>query len=1048
LRAARHSLRRDATLTAGVVLAIAALLAVVIAGFMYRTLRERSAQDTSAAIVRYFEDRLRGAKHEHEMQLMRDKTRLEFSRLLETPAGRWDRLRAYMASVSDSPLYAGMTLCDAGGRVLFRQGPEITCAEYRPMVAVAQVEDPRHYVGDAAGQLFLELDTAIWLGPDGMGTMHLTMPLDNAFLWRSAFPDTELFIEWQGRVIASSSGESALGLAAVGYSGSIERAGERYEQRRVAFPGRGDTPWLVMQTRIPSPFSVTESIWTAVIVFTVVSLLLGLALRGWLARLLPRIENLARGARLYAADGTSSAALDDLLNKVVDAGQDELADVARATRDMIHALALRERQRRSVEHQLRQSEQFFRDVAASAGEFVWEVDAARFFVHLSEPAAAVFGRPVEQLVGRNIYDFIPPSEHENVTRDSRTQALSSAPYRRFLIPILRPDGEWRWLAFSGMPIRDENGVATGSYRGTAEDVTNRRRTEEELVLAEKVFANSNQAILITDAKATILTVNPAFTEITGYAAEEAVGKNPAAFASGRHDAAFYAAMWNELKRSGAWAGEVWDRRKNGEVYPKWVSINAVCERGSGAVTHYVAIFSDITERKENEARIEHLAYHDPLTGLPNRFALQARLMQSLADARRNETRVALMFVDLDRFKTINDSLGHDVGDQLLIAVARRIGATLRESDTVARLGGDEFVIVVPGVDSPEAAARVAEKIIERVNEPLALAGHTLHTSPSIGIGMFPDDGSNAETLMKNADIAMYYAKQHGRNTYHFFAADMNTVASERLLLETQLRAALERQEFSLVYQPQLNLVTGALIGIEALARWNHPDRGLVLPEKFIPLAEETGLIVPLGAWVIETACRQAAAWSVAGMPPVRMSVNLSAHQLRDRSLVHHVADTLDRTGLPADRLELEITESAMATNSEQSIEVLRSLRDLGVRLAVDDFGAGFSSLAYLKRLPISRLKIDRSFVMDMEHSANDVAIAHGIVALANTMGLSVTAEGIETPAQLDILKSFGCGEGQGFLFSRPVAAAELAAFLQSPSASPTAAKAARRPRLH
>lgn len=1041
----RRSLRRDAAITVGTVLAVAALIAVAVAAFMYQMLRERSADDTGAAVVRYFEDRLRGTRHEHETQLMRDKTRLEFSRLLEEPAGRWDRLRAYLASMSDSPLYAGMTICDSGGRMLFRQGPDIPCDDYpHPTVSA---DDPRHYVSDAAGQLFMELDTPIWLGPDGMGKMHLTMPLDHAFLRRAAFPDTELFLEWQSHIVASSRGESALALARAGYSGSFERAGERFEQRRIVMPGSSEAPWLVMQTRIPSPFSMAESIWTGVIVFAVVALLLILALRDWLARLLPRIESLARGARLYAVDGRSSAALEDLLDKVAAAGNDELADVAGATGDMVRALALRERQRRSAEHQLRQSEQFFRDVAASAGEFVWEVDVRGFYVHLSEPAGAVFGRPVDRIVGRHAYDFIPPSEHATITQHSKMHLRNGEPYRRFLIPILRPDGEWRWLAFSGMPIRDEHGVATGSYRGTAEDVTDRRRTEEELLLAEKVFAHSNQAILITDAKATILTVNPAFTEITGYAAEEAVGKNPAVFASGRHDAAFYAAMWAELKRSGAWAGEIWDRRKNGEVFPKWVSINAVCERDSGDVSHYVAIFSDITERKENEARIEHLAYHDPLTGLLNRFALQARLMQSLADARRNETRVALMFIDLDRFKTINDSLGHDVGDQLLIAVARRIGAALRESDTVARLGGDEFVIVVPGADSPEAVARVAEKIIERINEPLALAGHTLHTSPSIGIGMFPDDGSNAETLMKNADIAMYYAKQHGRNTYRFFAADMNAVASERLLLETQLRAALERNEFSLVFQPQLDLASGTLIGIEALARWHHPDRGLVMPEKFIPLAEETGLIVPLGAWVIETACRQAAAWSAAGMPPLRMSVNLSAHQLRDRSLVAHVAGTLERTGLPADRLELEITESAMVANSEQSIEVLRRLHNLGVRLAVDDFGAGFSSLAYLKRLPIGRLKIDRSFVMDMEHSANDVAIANGIVALANTMGLSVIAEGIETPAQLEILKSFGCSEGQGFLFSRPVTAAELAVFLQPSAAAADPADAPRR-RLH
>jgi diguanylate cyclase (GGDEF)-like protein len=387
-----------------------------------------------------------------------------------------------------------------------------------------------------------------------------------------------------------------------------------------------------------------------------------------------------------------------------------------------------------------------------------------------------------------------------------------------------------------------------------------------------------------------------------------------------------------------------------------------------------------------------------------------------------------MFIDLDRFKTVNDSLGHDVGDQLLIAVARRIRAALRESDTVARLGGDEFVIVVPGIAGPEDAARVAAKIVAEVGEPLVLAGHSLHTSPSIGIGIFPTDGNCADTLMKNADAAMYFAKQHGRNSFHFFTADMDVTANERLQLETQMHQALDRQEFFLVFQPQVEILTGRVVGVEALVRWRHPDRGEIQPERFIPIAEETGLIIPLGAWVLEDACRQAMAWRN-GASSLRIAVNLSVHQLKDRNLVTHVAATLAKTGLPPERLELEITESAMMEHPEAAVDMLRSLAALGVHLAIDDFGIGYSSLSYLKRIPNSRLKIDRSFVMDLETDANDIAITEGIIVLARSLGLPVLAEGIETSAQLDMLKSLGCGEGQGFLFSRPLSADALREFL-------------------
>ncbi|GAB1392234.1 hypothetical protein MASR1M60_03970 [Rhodocyclaceae bacterium] len=891
----RRSLRHDVMLFSGGVLLVAAVIATLLAVIAYQTVYDRSVRVRSTAVVNDFTEKLQNIQREWDENLLREKTRLEFSRLLEAPEGRWDRLRAYLAALSDSPQFSGLAICDDKGRMLFMQGPPTVCEE--PSLQ----KDHAHYIEDAAGNLYIELHAPIWLGPDGMGTMHLATPLDHAFLWRNAFPDVAIFLEWRGRIVASSDGEAGIERGRPNFTGRLDLVGQRFEQRRIALPARQEqAPHLLIQIRAIPPFSALEAGVLGLGVFAVIAALLMAMLHRWLARLLPRIESLSQAAGLYAQEGRPSEALTRLLQRVAGGDNDELSDVAVATINMVAVLNMR--------------------------------------------------------------------DHE------------------------------------------------------------RQQTLEKLQLAEKVFENSAQAILITDTSARIVSVNPAFTEITGYTAAEAIGENPQKFASGRHDAAFYAAMWGSLRQHGIWAGEVWDRRKNGMVFPKWLTINAVEDAESGQISHYVGIFSDITEQKENAARIEHLAYHDPLTGLPNRFALNAHLAQCLSDARRNGTQLALMFLDLDRFKSVNDSLGHDVGDQLLISVAQRIRGALRESDTVARLGGDEFVVIVPGIVGPEDTARVAEKIVAEVGEPLVLAGHSLHTSPSIGIGMFPADGASVETLMKNADAAMYYAKQRGRNGFRFFTVNMNATASERLLFETQLHHAVNRHEFFLVFQPQVDIVSGRVVGVEALVRWRHPDHGEILPERFIAIAEEIGLIVPLGAWVLEEACRQAMCWGPAA-ETLRVAVNVSVHQLEERRFAEHVAATLARTGLSPQRLELEITESAVMRHPEAAVEMLRSLAALGVRLAIDDFGTGYSSLAYLKRLPNSRLKIDRSFVMDLETDPNDVAITEGIIALARSMGLAVTAEGVETTAQLDMLRRFGCLEGQGYLFSRPLSVEGLRAFL-------------------
>jgi diguanylate cyclase (GGDEF)-like protein/PAS domain S-box-containing protein len=554
------------------------------------------------------------------------------------------------------------------------------------------------------------------------------------------------------------------------------------------------------------------------------------------------------------------------------------------------------------------------------------------------------------------------------------------------------------------------------------DITERKAAEESLRLYANMFENSGEAIMVTDQENRIVAVNPALTRLTGYSGEELHGQNPRILASQRTPPETYQALWASLHASGFWQGELWDRRKDGHAYPKWASISVIRD-AAGRITHHIASFTDISERKAAEERIERLAHHDTLTGLFNRFNLENRLGQALLTARRTAAPLAVIFIDMDRFKLINDTLGHQVGDHLLVEVAARLKASVRESDIVARLGGDEFVVVLTGMESALDAMPVAGKILHALGQPYEVDGHILHSSPSIGVSVFPGDGTDAETLMKNADTAMYHAKEQGRNNVQFFTADMNAAASERLELERDLRSAIAAGTLEVHYQPQVSARDGGVRGVEALARWRHPQHGMVPPLKFIPIAEEAGLIETLGAWVLEAACRQLAAWRAVGIDRVRMAVNLSAHQLRSSHLVGQVRDCIARYGLQPGDLELEVTESVAMENPERAVSQLQALRDLGVMLAIDDFGTGYSSLAYLKLLPIQVLKLDRAFVRDIETDANDAAISAATLALARSLGLAVVAEGVETAAQRDFLAAHGCDYLQGYLFGRPEPAA-------------------------
>jgi len=558
-----------------------------------------------------------------------------------------------------------------------------------------------------------------------------------------------------------------------------------------------------------------------------------------------------------------------------------------------------------------------------------------------------------------------------------------------------------------------------------------KRREESLRLSAAVIKSTHDAVMITDLNRTILSVNPSFTEITGYTKEEALGQTPKLLHSERHDASFFQQMWNSIHDSGYWQGEIWNRRKNGELYPEWLTLSAVRDI-KNEVVNYVGVFSDISQVKQVEQKLEHLAHYDALTDLPNRLLLQSRLKHAIERARRDRCCLGVLFLDLDRFKHVNDSLGHPVGDELLQIVAKRLQSRLREVDTLARLGGDEFVVLLESLRDVSDAVVIAQTLIGLIREPINLSsGREVYVGASVGISIFPEDGSDAEQLIRNADTAMYQAKEDNCGSYHLYTKSMTRRVEERLEMEARLRRALARNEFILHYQPLVCVETSRCKGLEALVRWKDPAEGdLISPAKFIPLAEETGLILPLGDWVMHVACRQMKDWLDSGLALETLAVNLSPTQFKQPDIHERIAACLTETGLPPSCLELEITESAIMEQGTDAVAKLVELKRLGVRIAIDDFGTGYSSLSYLKEFPIDKLKIDQSFVRDIATSPAAAEIAAIIITMARTLKLESLAEGVEEEEQLQFLKSCGCDSCQGFLFSRPVPAESIPSVLQ------------------
>lgn len=569
----------------------------------------------------------------------------------------------------------------------------------------------------------------------------------------------------------------------------------------------------------------------------------------------------------------------------------------------------------------------------------------------------------------------------------------------------------------------------GFSLGVLRSFVAKNNAQSHLRLAAAVFDNSLEGIFITDIAGTILAANAAVSRITGYENDELLGKNPRILKSGRHSKAFYTAMWDSVHLNGQWEGEVWNRRKSGDIYPERMSISAI-KNEQGRIQNYIGIFIDISKQKEAEKHLFYQAYHDVLTNLPNRALFHDRLDWAILQAKLSQAGCAVLFIDLDHFKYINDTFGHATGDLLLQKIATRLKMCLRENDTLARMGGDEFTVILENYDSRNDVEHTALRIIDALDRPISVDNQELFVSASIGISFYPEDGDTAVMLMKHADVAMYSAKNDGRKRLHFFHTRMEDYSVKRIDMERHLRRALEQGEFRIFYQPQINLISGQIVGAEALLRWERPGTGLIPPSQFIPLAEETGIIIPIGQWVLREASAQCRTWQQSGWKSLRMGVNISPQQFRQINLNATVAEILNETGLEPHFLDLELTESLAMQQVEESMQTLMQLRHQGVQISIDDFGTGYSSLSYLKQFPIDRLKIDRSFIADIATDPNDAAIVVAIIAMAHCLGHEVIAEGVETEEQLKFLKMHGCNEVQGFLFGRPVPADEFSQLLQ------------------
>lgn len=690
----------------------------------------------------------------------------------------------------------------------------------------------------------------------------------------------------------------------------------------------------------------------------------------------------------------------------------EFGILARAFQDMVEKVEERG-------DAIAQSENFVRNIVNSVADGLVTVDENGIIRSFNTSAQSMFGYDEHEVIGNNVTKLIPMrfrEKHDGHLKNyTKTPTEKTNPLRTNIIGLRKNNEEFP-IELSVNRVRSS---AKPLFIGIIRDITLREESIVNMQLVDKVLESTPEGIVITDANGIIVRTNPAFEDITGFSENEVIGKTPGLLKSGRHNNDFFQHMWNSIIEHGIWQGEIWDKRKSGEVYPKWLNISAI-KNDDNIATHYVGLFSDITERKEVEKRLEHLAHYDMLTGLPNRALFHDRLLHSLEFARRSEKGLAVIMLDLDRFKVVNDTLGHDIGDLLLVETAKRLKKCLRKVDTVARMGGDEFTIILSDLTDASDAIQLAKVIIDTLAKPFTLSGHDCFVGVSIGISSFPTDGNSPQILAKNADTAMYRAKEMGRNTYQLFNASMSKQNAERLNIETKLRAAIQRDELELYYQPQINLNSGKISGMEVLLRWNHSELGMVPPTLFIPIAEASGLIIDIGEWILRAACQQYNHWMKAGLPNMSIMVNLSPQQIFQPNLAEVLLDFLDTSNMPAEKLILEISEGTLLDFPAHAITTLEKLSALGVQLSIDDYGTSYSSMGQLKNMPIQTLKIDQSFIQNIGEDGNSEEIVKAIIGMARNLNFQVVAEGVETMEQLTFLKLQGCDAMQGYLYSPPL----------------------------
>ncbi|CCG42377.1 Putative diguanylate cyclase (GGDEF)/phosphodiesterase (EAL) precursor with PAS sensor; Putative two-component sensor histidine kinase [Magnetospirillum molischianum DSM 120] len=678
---------------------------------------------------------------------------------------------------------------------------------------------------------------------------------------------------------------------------------------------------------------------------------------------------------------------------------------------------------------LRESEARFRALFDNAGAGVILTDAEGRYLHCNPAFCAMVGYSESELHLMTFRDISHPDDRDSVNHLYRQVISGEIESCDITKRYLNRDGTVRWGRLTVTPIRDTEAGQLRHAVAVVEDVTETKRLEDHMRLAATVFENTGEGLFVTDERRRIIHVNPAFTVLTGYAPEDVLGKTPRILASGRHPPEFYDRMNESLVKTGRWQGEVWNRRKTGEMFAEWLNIAEVRDEHD-RLTHYVAVFSDITSRKEDEERLSYQANHDPLTRLPNRTLFQERLSRALTRAHRNHSIVTLLFIDLDHFKQVNDTLGHLAGDCLLQQVAERLSSCVRQGDTIARLAGDEFTVILEDVTEARDSAIVAQKILSLMAEPFDLQGHEARISSSIGVALYPNDGDDPQTLIKLADAAMYQAKNQGRNACRFHSESVYAQAFERLGLENSLRLAVERNEFELYYQPVFAADTGRVMAVEALLRWHHPEIGLMTPDHFLPLAEETGLIFPIGRLVLESACRQTRLWLDQGIAPPRVCLNLSARQFHASTLADEIAAALAESNLPAAMLEFDLPESCLTEKGPKTDSLFTSLKTLGIGIAIDDFGSGHSSFSLLRQMRTDTLKISQDLVRDPAGSSGNTEVIQAIVAVAHGLHIRVVAPGIETVEQLTSMIGYECDLLQGFLFSPPLPTEEMTAFLR------------------